>query len=185
MAGLSATGPFHGREATVEIGDAIDDIEGVTDFDSQSLKDTFDAETANSTNFSAVLTEITVTDPEAAVEVQNTFGGQVMSESPHDLVEFDFTARFEDLEMMEQLHGSSTQVGTTSFNRISGGTTIGDRPQKAILFRLVKGSNEINYLANNAIFAQMGEISLAGDGAAEITGTAHCRIADRYVEKNF
>jgi len=185
MAGLDANGPFHGREASVDIADAISDIENVTDFDSQSLKDTFDSESTDSLEFSGVLTEITITDPEAAVEVQNTFGGQVMSESPHDLVEFDFTARFEDLEFMEQLHGETTSVGTTDFKRISGGTTIGDRPQKAILFRLVKGSKEINYLANNAIFAQMGEISLAGDGAAEITGTAYCRIADRYVEKNF
>lgn len=166
---------FHGREATVQIGDAID----VTD--SSSL----DSQLTSATDFSAILTEITLTDPEASVEVQNTFGGQVMSESPHDLVEIEFTARFQDLGMMEQFHGTATSVGSTSFTRISGGTTIGSRPSKAILFKVEKEGDVIQYLMNNAIFQQMGEISLAGDGAAEITGTAVCRVDDRYVEVNF
>jgi len=167
---------FHGREATVEIGDALSNIDGTTSLDSQL---------SSASDFSGVLTEITLTDPEASVEVQNTFGGQVMSESPHDLVEIEFTARFQDLELMEQLHGSTTSVGTTSFTRIEGGTTIGNRPNKAILFKVEKDGDIINYLMNNAIFQQMGEISLAGDGAAEITGTAVCRVDDRFVERNF
>jgi len=166
---------FHGREATVQIGDAID-VADDSDLESQL---------SSATDFSAILTEITLTDPEASVEVQNTFGGQVMSESPHDLVEIEFTARFQDLGLMEQFHGSTSSVGTTSFTRINGGTTIGDRPNKAILFKVEKDGDIINYLMNNAIFQQMGEISLAGDGAAEITGTALCRVNDRYVEVNF
>jgi len=165
---------FHGREATVQIGDALDVA------DDSSLEDQI-----SGTDFSAILTEITLTDPEASVEVQNTFGGQVMSESPHDLVEIEFTARFQDLGLMEQFHGSTSSVGTTSFTRINGGTTIGNRPNKSILFKVEKDGDIINYLMNNAIFQQMGEISLAGDGAAEITGTAVCRVDDRYVEVNF
>lgn len=166
---------FHGREATVEIGDAFE-VQDDTALDSQM---------SSATDFSAVVTEITLTDPEASVEVQNTFGGQVMSESPHDLVEIEFTARFQDLGLMEQFYGTGSSVSTTSFTRISGGTTIGDRPDKAILFKVEKGSDQVNYLMNHAIFQQMGEISLAGDGAAEITGTAVCRVNDRYVENNF
>lgn len=177
MAGLDATGPFHGREAQVLIDDALDEVADDEALDEQVNGD--------STDFSAVLTEITLTDPEASVEVQNTFGGQVMSESPHDLVEIEFTARFEDLEMMEQLHGEGETVSDTDFVRIEGGTTIGNRPSKAILFKVEKDGDQINYLMNEAIFQQMGEISLAGDGAAEITGTALCRVADRYVERNF
>ena len=174
---------WHGREAEVWIGDAMD-VDSVTDFDSQSLQDSFDAE-ASGTERSGIVTEITLTDPEASVEVQNTFGGQVMSESPHDLVEIEFTARFQDISMIEEMMGEGTEVGTTSFTRVSGGTHIGDRPNKSILFHLEKGDDIVNYLMNNAIFQQMGEISLAGDGAAELTGTAVCRIADRYVEDNF
>jgi len=166
---------FHGREAVVSIGDAFD-VQDDTQLDTQMN---------NETDFSAVVTEITLTDPEASVEVQNTFGGQVMSESPHDLVEIEFTARFQDLGLMEQFYGDANTVSNTSFTRISGGTTIGNRPDKAILFKVEKDGDKVNYLMNHAIFQQMGEISLAGDGAAEITGTAVCRVNDRYVENNF
>jgi len=129
-----------------------------------------------------------LTDPEASVEVQNTFGGQVMTESPHDLVEIQFTARFQDISMIEEMMGEGSTVSTTengTFTRVSGGTQIGNRPNKSILFRVEKDGDIVNYLMNNAIFQQMGEISLAGDGAAEITGTALCRVADRFVEDNF
>jgi len=169
---------FHGREATVKIGDAISDVNTTDDLETQLDND-------SPKDFSAILTEITLTDPEASVEVQNTFGGQVMSESPHELVEIEFTARFQDLDLMEQFIGDTTSVGTTSFTRVNGGTEIGNRPNKAILFKVEKDGDVINYLMNNAIFQQMGEISLAGDGAAEITGTAVCRVNDRYVERNF
>lgn len=174
---------FHGREATVEIADAItvDDTVPIDD----SISSTTTSQLNTATDYSGILTEISITDPEASVEVQNTFGGQVMSESPHDLVEIEFTARFQDMEMIEEMFGSATQVDTTDFYRVDGGTTIGDRPSKAILFKVVKGDKQMNYLMNNAIFQQMGEISLAGDGAAEITGTALCRVGDRYIENNF
>jgi hypothetical protein len=174
---------WHGREAEVSIGDAID-VDSVTDFDTTPLHTVFEDD-ASGTDRSGILTEITLTDPEASVEVQNTFGGQVMTESPHDLVEIEFTARFQDISMIEEMMGEGTDVDG-SFTRVSGGTTIGDRPNKAILFKVEKSDgDQVNYLMNNAIFQQMGEISLAGDGAAEITGTALCRVADRYVEDNF
>jgi len=186
---------FHGREATVEIGDAIsigdgaDDDVTETEFESQSLKESFDNVT--SVDRSGVITEITLTDPEATVEIQNTFGGQVMTESPHDAVEIEFTARFQDRDFIEEITGPDNTIDVNGeFTRVSGGTDIGSRPNRAILFRLEKprsdGSNDvINYLMNNAIFQQMGEIDLAGDDAAEITGTALCRVADRDVEDNF
>lgn len=171
---------FHGREATVRIGDALDEVG--TDKDVQTQ---LDNATGSDTDFSGILTEITLTDPEAGVDVQNTFGGQVMTESPHDLVEIEFTARFQDLEMVQQLVDDASSVGTTDFQRTQGGTQIGNRPNRAILFRLEKDGDVVQYLANNAIFSQMGEVSLAGDGAAEITGTAHCRVADLTRERNF
>jgi len=181
---------FHGREAEVRIGEAIKIVSDSgtasgpneileSDFESQPLTDSVDG-----VERSGILTEITLTDPEASVEVQNTFGGQVMTESPHDLVEIEFTARFQDISMIEEMMGEGTDIDG-SFTRVSGGTTIGNRPNKSILFRVEKDGDIVNYLMNNAIFQQMGEISLAGDGAAEITGTALCRVADRFVEDNF
>jgi hypothetical protein len=167
---------FHGREAEVLIGDPLDSIGSDSRLDDQ---------VTNTKDFSGVVTEITLTDPEATVEVQNTFGGQVMSESPHELVEIEFTARFQDTDFIQKMHGESQTVGTTDFERVNGGTTIGNRPNNSILFSVEKDGNRINYLMNNAIFQQMGEISLAGDDAAEITGTAVCRVDDRFVEKNF
>jgi|AKVG01.1.fsa_nt_gi hypothetical protein len=178
---------FHGREAQVLIGPALSTIDSSSTLDTQITGE----------DRSGILTEITLTDPEASVEVQNTFGGQVMTESPHDLVEIEFTARFQDISLVEELMGepettvTDTDTSNGEFRRIEGGTTIGNRPNKAILFRVEKVNpgtdtdNEIvNYLMNNAIFQQMGEISLAGDGAAEITGTALCRVADRFIEDN-
>jgi len=182
---------FHGREATVRIGDAIligDDANAdlsKSDFESQSLKTTFD-EHANGNDRSGIITEITLTDPEATVEIQDTFGGQVMTESPHEAVEIEFTARFQDRSFIEEITGADNSIDVNGeFTRVSGGTRIGSRPNRAILFRLEKDGDIINYLMNNAIFQQMGEISLAGDDAAEITGTALCRVADRDVEDNF
>jgi hypothetical protein len=182
---------FHGREATVRIGDAIrigpdqsDDLSR-SEFESQSLKTTFD-EYANGNDRSGIITEITLTDPEATVEIQDTFGGQVMTESPHEAVEIEFTARFQDRSFIEEITGAGNSIDVNGeFTRVSGGTQIGSRPNRAILFRLEKDGDIINYLMNNAIFQQMGEISLAGDDAAEITGTALCRVADRDVEDNF
>jgi hypothetical protein len=182
---------FHGREASVEIKGAFEfDESGDPIYfdDGGSPAGQFYDAPGTAVDRSGILTEITLTDPEASVEVQNTFGGQVMSESPHDLVEIEFTARFQDISMIEEMMDQGTQVSATNsdtFTRVSGGTTIGDRPNKAILFKVEKDGDIVNYLMNNAIFQQMGEISLAGDGAAEITGTAVCRIADRYVEDNF
>jgi len=187
---------FHGREAEVRIGDAFDtsgevQVDGTAQpFAETPLHKAFDGE-ASPNDRSGILTEITLTDPEASVDVQNTFGGQVMTESPHDLVEIEFTARFQDIQMVEELMDQGEDVGSSEFTRVSGGTTIGNRPNKAILFSVEKdrsgsGSpDKVNYLMNNAIFQQMGEISLAGDGAAEITGTAVGRVADRFIEDNF
>lgn len=175
---------FHGQEAVVEIGDSI------TVSASNELKDQMN----NQTDFSGIIMDITITDPEASVEIQNTFGGQIKTESPYELVTFDFTVRFNDIEMMEQLHESASTLTGVSFSgtwhRISGSATIGDKPEKAILFKLAKpdgsgGTYKLHYLANNAIFQQMGEISLEGDGTAEMTGTAVCLMQDRYIEKNF
>jgi hypothetical protein len=196
---------FHGREATVRMGEGfkiIDDsgsgspsADGnqeilLSTFKEQTLDVSFENTAGTTVNRSGIITEITVTDPEATVEVQDTFGGQVMTESPHDLVEIEFTARFQDRDFLDEINGSDESVGDTEFTRTSGGTQIGNRPNRSILFRLEKkrpsgtDNDIVNYLMNNAIFQQMGEISLAGDDAAEITGTAVCRVADRFTEDN-
>jgi len=186
---------FHGQEAKVAIKDAFEVTEGSSSAplyyldDSDSPAGQYVDAIGESADRSGILTEITLTDPEAGVEIQNTFGGQVMTESPHDAVEIEFTARFQDISMIEEMMGNATDsisaTESKTFNRVSGGTQIGNRPNKAILFTVEKGGDRVNYLMNNAIFSQMGEISLSGDGAAEITGTALCRVADRYVEDNF
>lgn len=166
--------------ATLEIGDAIGSVDAST-----PLEDQF----SSGTPFSSIIMDLTITDPEASVEVQNTFGGQIKTESPYELVEFDFTVRFNDLEMMEQLHGTLDSVDST-FNRISGSRTIGDKRNRAIFLKLEKpdgngNTYKLHYLANNAIFQQMGEITLESDGVAEMSGTAVCLIEDRYIDKNF
>lgn len=175
---------FHGQESVVEIGDALSSVTSDNPLDEQM---------SNATEFSARIIDITVTDPEASIDIENTFGGQVKTESPPDLVEVDFTCRFKDIEMFEQLHGTGSTYTTSgdsyTWTRISGTKDVGRKRNRAILFRMKKTVNstdyELNYLLNNAVFQQMGEISMEADGVAELTGTAVALVGDRYIEKNW
>lgn len=182
MASIADPKIFHGQESKVEIGDALSTI--VAD-------EPLDTQMSSATEFSGVIKDITITDPEASVEVQNTFGGQIKAESPYDLVTIDFTMRFRDIQAFEQMHGDGSTYSTNSetWTRVSGGATIGSRPNKSVLFHLEKElggtTYKMNYLINNAYFQQMGEISQDAEGDAEVTGTAVALVEDREVEKNF
>lgn len=168
---------FYGNEATVKIGSNVTTV--TTD---SNLEDQIDGD--NATDFSAEVTEITVTDPEAGVDVLNVFGTQLKEESRPDLVEVDFTMVFSDIDMFEHLHGSKASITTgSSWVRISGGDQTGSRPDKAILFKLAKGSKQINLLLNEAWFQSGGELGLAADGRAEWSATAVCLVEDRYIEQ--
>lgn len=177
---------YYGRDATVEFADPLESVEE---------DDTLANQISDSTDFSGKITEITVTDPEASSEVQNTFAGQIKTQTPYDLVTIEFTMRFQDIEGYEQIHGSDdntvsfTDSDDEEWTRITGSQGPGDRNELAILFKLertIDGEDYIiHYLLDDATFDQFGEISLAGDGSAEITGTATALIEDRYIEQNF
>jgi len=172
---------YLGREATIKVASSTT-IDTSTTLENQINGDAEDE--------SAKITEITVTDPEASVDIQNNFSGQIKTESPFDLVTIDFTARFKDLSLIEDLHGEAVSLSSGSeWVRVSGGATIGQRPEKSIVFKLSKSVDgtdyTIVYLMNNAWFQNMGEVSLSADGTAELTGTAVCLVEDRYIEKNF
>lgn len=186
---------FEGRTASVRIADA-------SDIDPNDENDTLHAKFDNassSTEYSARVTELTITDPEASVEVQNHFGGQVKTETPFELVTVDFTMAFKDYEMWTELHGSLNSLTSTDAWARKGGSdgTPGGKAdsEKSILFHLEKDvpssanihndKAQLNYLLHNAMFQQMGEISLSADDTAEVTGSAVCLMADRYKEKNF
>lgn len=178
---------FEGRTGAVYIADATN----VDPTDETDTLKTLVTDASGSTEYSARVTEITVTDPEASVEVQNHFGGQVKTETPFELVTVDFTMAFKDFEMWSELHGSPSSLTSTDAYTRKGGSdgTPGSKTEKSILFHLKKSVSgtdyELSYLLDNAMFQQMGEVSLAGDDTAEITGTAVCLVADRYIEKNF
>ncbi len=180
---MASPNVWMGQEATVKIGDVVTDV--TTD---SNLEDQLDNDSP--TDYTGIITEITITDPEASAEIVNTFDGQIKAESPHDLVTVDFTMRFQDLDIFQEFHGeASTITSGSSWVRISGGHQIGCRPSKGILFKLSRDCNgtvyTVHYFLNDAWFTQLGEVSLAGDGNAELTGTAVCLVEDRYIEQNF
>jgi hypothetical protein len=173
---------WYGEQASVQIGSAWTTISTSTDLQTDFTSN------ASGTDFSAEVTDITITDPEACVEALNVLGSQLKQESRPGLVNVDFTMVFSDIDMFEQLHGAATTI-TGDWKRISGGEQTGTRPDKSILFKLTKTVSgttyTIHYLLNNAWFTSGGEISLAGDGRAEWTGSAVCLVDDRYIEDNF
>lgn len=173
---------FTGKQATVEIADSLGSV---------AAGDPLDTQISDQVDYSGEIRDITITDPEAGVEVEDTFGGQIKAESPPDLVTIDFTFRYNDTQIHEEQHGSATTYSTNSetWTRVSGTATTGERPRRAILFKLsrtIGGSTyKMNYLVNDAIFVQNGEISLDADGNAELSASATAKVADRYIEKNF
>lgn len=177
MVSLDNNRVYHGRQSFVEIDDASNvTIDGDTTIESAMGQDDY---------FTARLMDITITDPEASVTLNDTFGGQIMVEEPSDLVEVEFTMRFQDVETFEEMHGTLDEVGTdTGTYRIQGTQAPGSRTLKTIRFSADNDGDQIDYLMNNALFIQMGEISQEADGFAEISATAVCRIKDRYVEQN-
>lgn len=175
---------FTGKEGTVKFADVIDPVASDEPLASQL---------ANEVDISGDLRDITITDPEAGVEVEDTFGAQIKAESPADLVTVDFTFRFRDLEAFQRMHDDDTDdtftASSATWTRVSGGPDIGSRRDSAILFQLKKTVNGtdyvVNYLMNNAIFSQTGDISLDADGNAELSATATALIEDRFIEQNF
>lgn len=175
---------YTGKEGTVKFADTLDTVQSDSPLGTQI---------SNEVDVSGDLRDITITDPEAGVEVEDTFGAQIKAESPADLVTVDFTFRFRDLEAFQRMHDDGTEdtftASSTEWTRVSGGPDIGSRRDSAILFQLKKtvdGTDYImNYLLNNAIFSQTGDISLDADGNAELSATATALIEDRYTEQNF
>jgi len=175
---------YTGKEGTVKFADVITNVSSSTPLGQQI---------SNSVDLSGDIKDITITDPEAGVEVEDTFGAQIKAESPADLVTVDFTFRFRDLEAFQRMHDDDTAdtftASSTTWTRVSGGPDIGSRRDSSILFKLKKtidGTDYImNYLLNNAIFSQTGDLSLDADGNAELSATATALIEDRYVEQSF
>ena len=166
---------FHGRQATVELGDSLPSIDGSTDLRSQF---------SSNVEYTGDVMDITIADPEDPIELENTFGGQFKVETPSDLVEVEVTLRFNDQKVFETLHGSSEDVDGT-WSRIDGSTDPGSTPVKAFLFELDRDGETIRYFLNDAIFQSFGEVTLDAEGFAEVTGSIVCVVADRYIEQNF
>lgn len=182
---------YHGRQATVQVGSAVT-VPALDDTD--DTDDTIDTILENETNYTGTsytgeVMDITVTDPEASIDLENTFGGQFMVQTPSDLVEIEVTMKFSDQEVFEEMHGSPTNVDGT-WSRVSGAQAPGSRKEKSFLFELSRpngtgGSDKVRYFANNAYFQSFGEVSLDADGFAEVTGVLVCKVEDRHIETNF
>lgn len=171
---------FHGRQANVYVADPIDReaLESDTPIDEQ-LDDTTE------TVYTGDVMDIEISDPEATVEVENTFGGQFKQETPSDGVEIDVTMRFRDMEVFKEMHGEATDVGDTDFRRIEGTEEPGSRTERLFVFELQDGDDVLRYAANQALFEQFGDVSLDADGFAEISGIVMALVEDRIIEQNF
>ena len=166
---------YHGRQAFVEVGEPLDSIASDSDIKSQI---------SNSTDYSGDVLDITITDPEASIALENTFGGQFKVQEPAELVEIEVTMRFNDQEVFGEIHGESTQVAT-DWNRIEGTREPGNRKERSFIFELDDNGDIVRYFCNNAIFQSFGEVSLDADGFTEITGVVVCLVEDRVIEQNF
>lgn len=182
MVDLSKNRVIHGQRSVVKFSDTL----SVSDDEKLSTQ----VEAANAVEFTAAVMDATISDPEASVTLNNTFGGQIMTEEPSDLVEVDFTMRFQDIEAYEEMHGDmSSLTNDTEFSRISGTNAPGTRPLRGIFFHFEAGDSGspdiVNYFMNNALFTQVGEISQDAESFAEVSITAVCRVKDRHIEQNF
>jgi len=166
---------YHGRQAFVEVGEPLDSIASDSDIKSQI---------SNSTDYSGDVLDITITDPEASIALENTFGGQFKVQEPAELVEIEVTMRFNDQEVFGEIHGDSTTVAT-DWNRIEGTREPGNRKERSFIFELDDNGDIVRYFCNNAIFQSFGEVSLDADGFTEITGVVVCLVEDRVIEQNF
>lgn len=177
MVDLANNRVLHGQQTVVTVADALSTINST-----DSLADQVDS----GTDYSAQVIDITITDPEQAVTLQNVFGGQIMVEEPADLVEIEFTMRFQDITSLLEQHPEASSA-PTDFTRVEGSNQPGERPLKAVLFEFThpRDSEKVNYLLNNALFIQFGEISQEADGYAEVSATVVGRIKDRYAEQDF
>lgn len=180
---------WHGREAEVKVADALSTV---------AEEEALATQITDGTDYTGEVMDITITDPEASIDLENTFGGQFKVQTPSDLVEIEVTMKFADQGVFEELHGEATTYTDADSNeryRISGSKSPGNRPEKAFLFRLRKqtgtdGSgnptyDEVEYMVNNALFQQAGELSLDADGFTEITGTVVALVEDREIDQNF
>lgn len=166
---------YHGRQASVEVGDTLPSIDETTDLGSQFT---------SGTTYTGDVMDITVTDPEASIDLEDTFGGQFKVETTSDLVEVEVTMKFQDQEVFEEIHGSGSDVDGT-WTRISGTREPGNRRERSFKFELEDDGDIVRYFLNNAVFQQFGEVSLDADGFAEVTGVVVCLVEDRFIEQNF
>lgn len=168
---------WHGRQASVEVGEPVDGIDDTTELKSQ---------VNNSVDYSGDVLDITVTDPEASISLENTFGGQFKVQEPAELVEIEVTMRFQDQEVFGEIHGDPVEVGTDGeWTRIQGTREPGNRKERSFIFELSDGTDTVRYFCNHAIFQSFGEVSLDADGFTEITGVVVCLVEDRAIEQNF
>jgi len=168
---------WYGNQATVEIGDPVDDVS--TD---ESLSSQFSG-VSESVDISAEVKEVTFGGGEASVDVLNVFGTQLREESRPDLRTAEFTMTFEDVGLLENFFGD-VQAVSSNYYRITGAEKTGNREDKCIFFKLTNGTDEVCVMMNNAWFTTSGEISLAADGSAELTMEASCLIKDFHAEDN-
>lgn len=183
MVDLSSNRVFTGQQSEVYFTDPLDTLP-----DSENIYDELDSSQGQFADFSSVVIDFQVSDPEASVSLQNTFGGQIMVQEPSDLVEIEFTMRFQDLDAYKEMHGEPdtiTDSNSDEWTRYVGTKTAGDRDLRGILFRLKNGDDEVVYFLNNALYTQLFDVQQDAEGAAEATGMAVCRVGDRVVEQNF
>lgn len=174
---------WHGRQASVEVGPTLtipdttessDDIGTIIDDNSEGTW----------TPYTGDVLDITITDPEASIALENTFGGQFKVEEPAELVEIEVTMRFQDQDPFSEIHGDPTDING-EWTRIEGTKEPGNRKERSFLFELEDNGDIVRYFCNKAVFQSFGEVSLDADGFTEITGVVVCLVEDRFIEQNF
>ena len=179
------------KETTVKIADALSSVSDSALLDAQSF--------SNDSTITAILKNVTIVEPEGAVDKEdflgvdtNGFQNAELTEKPFDLAKISGTlvmpaqAKFDGTNKSLEFYayGSGTQVpsGSATHTRWQAGD--GSRTACAILVNLVSGSSyEVSILLNNAYITKLGDRKIGGpDGHWEQDFEAVCLPRDYYVE---
>ena len=177
------------RETSVQIADALSSVSTSALLDGQPF--------SNQKTFTGIMKNVTVVEPEGAVDKQdllgvdsNGFQNAELDEKPFDLAKISGTLVMPGvydsnnpvLEVFAYGSGTGVPAGAATHTRWQAGD--GNRTSCAILVNLVSGStHEVSILLNNAYITKLGDKKIGGpDGHWEQDFEAVCLPRDYYAE---
>ena len=174
---------WNARDTKIRIGLASAFSAGVT---TSSMYELFTAET----QLECKATNVTVVEPEAAVEkidllgVDDSFQCAELDKKPFGLVTFSGTLIQDEDEILEEFFSNSSipaSVGSANYVRWQEGN--GNRPLVAIVVQMIDGTSEVNLAVASAYLTKIGDRRIdSADGHWQQDFEAVGLVKDYYIE---